>query len=132
MGNFYGGNEFKNYVNAKIKFVKTPLMLTINVSLLYFLKFIGFIGTGFAQPNPTSKKPKTPYASICFNGLIVSLPSAFGVESPSLYAENAWANSWRPNAITIAKIYANTNASIFGGVKPLLTMFPIKYIIVIL
>ena len=50
------------------------------------------MGTGFAQPNmkgaPMAKRtPGTnnePIGSICFIGLILSLPSAFAVGSPSL------------------------------------------------
>lgn len=114
---------FKNIVynplnaKAKIILVNTPEMLTKNKSRLCFLKFIGLISTGFAQPKPTSKKVIIPKASKCFIGLSVNLPKAFGVGSPSLYAVYACANSCNEKAKSKANIYPKKSAKICDAVK---------------
>ena len=41
---------------------------------LGFLKFLGSMGTGFAQPKPNKNKHKAPMGSTCAKGLKVSLP----------------------------------------------------------
>lgn len=58
-----------------------------------FLKFLSSIITGFPQPNPNKAMQINPAISICENGFNVSLPIAFCVLSPSLYAVYACANS---------------------------------------
>ena len=50
-------------INASIKFITTPEILTKKVSLFIFLKLNEFIGTGFAQPNPKNKKHNKPKVS---------------------------------------------------------------------
>ena len=66
----------------------------ISSSLYGCLNLLGLIWTGFHHQNWIRKIIINPITETCFNGFNVSLHSIFGVSSPSLYAEIAWAYSW--------------------------------------
>lgn len=86
-------------ISPNRKFVKIPEIETNLMPFLYFLKFKGLIGTGFAQPMPNKTNIRNPPRLKCLNGLSVSLPISFGVGSPILYAVNEWANSCKVSDI---------------------------------
>ena len=77
-------------------------MAVVKSPSLYLRKFAEFMGTGFAQPNPTSAHITNPTGSKCFTGLSVSLPFIFGVRSPFKCAAKACANSCGTSTNTIA------------------------------
>lgn len=60
--------------------------------------FHGLTGTGFAHPNPATKRSRLPIKSKCFNGFKVNLPALRGVSSPNRSATNACENSWTVRA----------------------------------
>ncbi len=72
---------------------------------------LGFVGTGFAQPNPTIMIINNPIGSICLIGFRVSLPSFCAVGSPYNLADQACPNSWQDNETTIVKSNT-TNVSV--------------------
>ena len=90
-------------ITARRIFEKGPASAESAISLLGFLKFLVFIGTGFAQPKPAKSIHKNPIGSRCFIGFIVSLPMYFAVLSPSLYAAYAWENSCIVRTMRTAK-----------------------------
>mgnify|MGYP004499737293 CR=1 FL=1 len=70
-------------IAAKI-FDTGPAKAVIAISLLGFLKLLGFTGTGLAQPKPNNNIPSAPIGSILGIGSKVNLPLFFAVGSPSL------------------------------------------------
>lgn len=89
-----------NDIIKRIKFDAGPAKETIAISLRVFLKFKGFTGTGFAQPNngrPVNViiigRITVPIMSICTMGLRVKRPRYFAVGSPNLSAAKACENS---------------------------------------
>jgi len=85
---------------ASSRFANGPAAETIASSRSGLLKFLLFIGIGFAQPikakplaNDAIGMIKVPIKSECLKGLRVNLPRFFAVLSPNLEAENACANS---------------------------------------
>lgn len=71
-----------------------PIIAVIAIPTLGFLKFLGSIGTGFAQPNPNKSIHKAPIGSMWLSGLIESLPLPFTALSPRSDAVKACAHSW--------------------------------------
>lgn len=65
------------------------------------------MGTGFAHPNPNSTMQMEPKRSRCRNGLRVNRPWYFAVGSPILLAAQAWAYSWKGNAVSMAMTLTN-------------------------
>jgi hypothetical protein len=96
-------NERINWLRiARRIFVIGPAAAEIAISLLGSLKFMGFMGTGFAYPKTNWPFEKinsitgmiiVPIKSICTMGLSVSLPINLAVGSPSLFATNPWDTS---------------------------------------
>jgi hypothetical protein len=93
LSNAYASKKINEEKNANIKFESGPASAEIAKSFFGFLKFLGFIGTGFAQPNLKNTIQSAPIGSRCFIGFIVSLPINFAVSSPSLLAASACENS---------------------------------------
>ena len=101
--------------NPKTTFAVIPAMETHLIPVMYFLKFNGLTGTGFAQPIPKIMNHKNPDRLRCLKGLRVSLPVAFGVISPILYATNACENSCTDNEIMNTKtVIKNTITASIG------------------
>ncbi len=71
---------------ASKKLLNGPANETKKRSLLGFLKYRGFIGTGFAHPTFTMSRAMAPIGSKCFMGFRESLPALFAVGSPNTYA----------------------------------------------
>jgi hypothetical protein len=83
-------------------FITGPAAAEMAISLLGFLKFIGFIGTGFAYPKTNCPLVKiisimgisiVPIGSIWAIGFNVSLPIILAVGSPNLFATKPWESS---------------------------------------
>ena len=77
------------------RFDSGPARAMTTLSRLGCAKFRGSNETGFAQPKPAMTINKKPIGSK------VSLPSAFAVPSPSLYAASAWQYSCSVSPMTI-------------------------------
>ncbi len=89
-----------------------PAIAVMAVPCTGFLKFLSYIGTGLLQPILATKSIIAPIGSIWTSGLRVILPSAFAVESPSLYAVHACAYSCTVEAINIDGIAKSIQFSV--------------------
>ncbi len=101
----YGANSVEKSLRttaetpARSTLARGPASATHRSAFEGFLKFTGFMGTGFAQPNiPDKKRASVPMGSRCLSGFMVTLPRCFAVGSPSLMAVHAWAHSWMVRA----------------------------------
>ena len=97
---------------AMIKFDAGPARDIRAASRLGFLRFQGLKGVGLAQPKRKngpevtrlimirkSGKMTVPSGSICTIGFRLTLPWCLAVGSPSLFAIQAWADSWTLTSI---------------------------------
>lgn len=75
-------------IKATIRLASTPEKATRNSSDLC-PKFLGLVGTGLPQPNPTKNKKRVPMGSRWERGFRVRRPSAIAVGSPARYADQA-------------------------------------------
>ncbi len=78
---------------AHRKFAAGPAKEVSKISLLGFRKYIGLIGTGFAQPKRNRNRLIVPIKSKCFKGFNVSRPADFAVGSPNRKATKPCAYS---------------------------------------
>jgi hypothetical protein len=110
--------------NAIIKLDSGPARDISKTSLLGCFRLYKSYSTGLPQPKPASTKRSNPIGSIWERGFRVTLPWYLGVESPNLYAAQAWANSW----IVIEKIKQEIKIKKLSGLEN--NMSNIQFIIV--
>ncbi len=99
--------RMRRLINASSTFMAGPARATHIIPRLGFSKFAGLTGTGFAHPMPKpcsmlKMKTKSPRGSRCLMGFMVRRPSILAVGSPSLWATQPWASSWRVMARSMA------------------------------
>ena len=84
--------------NARIKLTAGPERAIKKLSREGWRRLRRSTGTGLPQPMWINIKASVPKGSRCARGFSVSLPLALAVGSPSRFAVQAWAASWKLKA----------------------------------